>query len=92
LSFVDNYRTPHTKALHVVERFKLLDDGKVMEVKIHVEDPGAFTTPWNAVQRLFRSTGNPIEESSCAELGLSPGGNYFGLQAVPIPSAATPDF
>jgi hypothetical protein len=91
LSFVDNYRTPHTDKLHVVERFKLLDGGKAMEVKIHVEDPGAFTTPWNAVQRLYRSSGN-FEESSCAELGLSPGGEYFGLQAVSIPSAATPDF
>src|SRR5882757_3073403 len=47
-SFVDNYRTPHTAALHVIERFKLIDGGKTIDVQVHVEDPGAFTTPWNA--------------------------------------------
>ena len=93
LSFVDHYRTPHSDQLHVVERFTLSGDGNVIEVNIHVEDPVAFTTPWNAVQRLYRSnTGRAIEESSCAELGLSPGGDYFGLQAVSIPQADTPDF
>src|SRR5215471_5096735 len=27
-TFVDNYRTPHSEKLHVVERYKLIDDGK----------------------------------------------------------------
>jgi hypothetical protein len=27
-SFVDNWRTPHTKDLHVVERWKLMDGGR----------------------------------------------------------------
>src|SRR5215469_9228123 len=53
-TFVDNYRTPHTEKLHVVERFKLTNGGKTIQVDIHVEDPGAFTTPWNAVQRFAR--------------------------------------
>ena len=47
-TFVDNYRTPHTDKLHVVERFKLIDGGKTLEDLITVEDPGAFTTPWSA--------------------------------------------
>lgn len=92
LSFVDNYRTPHSGQLHVVERFRLHDDGKAIEVKIHVEDPIAFTTPWNAIQKLQLSTRDPLEEVSCAELGINPGGDYFGLQAVPIPRDDTPDF
>jgi hypothetical protein len=50
-SFVDNYRTPHTDQLHVVERWKLAADGNTVDVSIFVEDPGAFTTPWTAVQR-----------------------------------------
>jgi hypothetical protein len=91
-SFVDNYRTPHTAQLHVVERFKLVDGGKAIDVSIHVEDPGAFTTPWNARQRLEMSTRGPMEESVCGEMGLSPGGDYFGLQAVPIPQTEKPDF
>jgi hypothetical protein len=31
-TFVDNYRTPHTEKLHVVERWKMIDDGKMLEV------------------------------------------------------------
>ncbi len=47
-TYVDNYRTPHTDKLRVVERFRLIDNGMTLEVNVHVEDPGAFTTPWNA--------------------------------------------
>ena len=28
-TFIDNYRTPHTEQLHVVERFKMIDGGKI---------------------------------------------------------------
>src|SRR5262245_19841425 len=31
-TFVDNYRTPHTEKLRVAERWKLIDDGKMLEV------------------------------------------------------------
>jgi hypothetical protein len=33
------------KTLHVVERFKLVDGGEALDVRIHVGDPGAFTMP-----------------------------------------------
>jgi hypothetical protein len=87
LSFVDNYRTPHTGQLHVVERFQLTDPDTV-EVDITVEDPGAFTMPWKARQIMTRSTRGPMFESVCAE------GNpdYFNLYPVPIPEADIPDF
>ena len=89
-TFVDNYRTPHTDRLHVIERFHMTDAGKRLRVDIHVEDPGAFTTPWNAVQRFAiwhpkggnsaadRSNGT-LYESACAEsAGLEQftAGNY----------------
>src|SRR5262245_9620063 len=45
-SFVDNFRTPHGDKLHVVERLRLVEDGKVLEVKVRVEDPDAFYEPW----------------------------------------------
>jgi hypothetical protein len=92
VNFVDHYRTPHSDQLHVVERFTLIDN-KMIRVEINVEDPIAFTMPWNAVQINYVSnTGRVIEESVCAELGLSPGANYFGLQPVDIPTAEVPDF
>lgn len=59
-TFVDNYQTPHTAQLHVVERFRMIDAGKTLEVNVRVEDPGAFTTPWNALQRYRRVGQGPM--------------------------------
>src|SRR6185503_18710004 len=53
-TFVDDYQTPHTDKLHVIERFHMIDGGKGMEASLYVEDEGAFTTPWNATQRYNR--------------------------------------
>jgi hypothetical protein len=87
-SFVDNYRTPHTTQLHVVERFKLVNDGKTIEVDVHVEDPGAFTTPWNAIQRYRRTDNGPLEEMVCAENNA----DYFNYDVVPLLQSEKPDF
>ncbi len=53
-TFIDDYLTPHTEKLHVVERFRVIDGGKTLEAAIHVEDPGAFTMPWDGVQHYER--------------------------------------
>lgn len=89
---LDHFRTPHTKRLHVIERFKLNENGKGFDVLVHVEDPGTFTTPWSALVKFER--GNVIrtdhwEEDICAEAGdgLIP---VPGL--VPIPRATKRDF
>ena len=87
-SFVDNYRTPHTTQLHVVERFKLVDGGKTLQILIEVEDPGAFTTKWRAVQRFKRWTEGPMAPSACAENNF----DYFTYKVEPIPQAEKPDF
>src|SRR5260370_34792349 len=65
-TFVDDYQTPHTEQLHVVERFRMIDAGKTLEVNARVEDPGAFTTPWNAIQRYRRVQDCPIMSMACA--------------------------
>jgi hypothetical protein len=85
---VDNYRTPHTTQLHVIERFKLIDGGRTIEVSVHVEHPGAFTTPWNAIQRYRRTEDGPITEMVCAENNVG----YFSYDVPPIPQADKPDF
>ena len=98
-TFVDNYRTPHTDKLHVVERFRMIDGGKTLEAKVHVEDEGAFTTPWDAVQHYRRigASGDatdprvpkgPLEEMACAENN----GDIFNEGLEPIPTAMRPDF
>jgi hypothetical protein len=97
LSFVDNYRTPHTGQLHVVERYRLSADGKEIDVTVQVEDPGAFTMPYTARQHYALSEEGPIEEAICAE-GAGRGTDVFnwGLShakdLVPMPQDDTPDF
>jgi hypothetical protein len=88
-TFVDNFRTPHTQQLHVVQRFRMIDDGKTLEVNVHVDDPGAFTTPWDAIQRYRRTEGSPMPEETCAEGAR----DYFNQgDAEPIPQSDKPDF
>jgi hypothetical protein len=64
---VDYYLTPHTDKLHVVERYRLVDDGRTLEVTFTVDDPGAFTMPWSASQRYQKVAQTPMEEVVCAE-------------------------
>ena len=87
-TFVDNYRTPHTEQLHVVERFKMIEDGKTLQAIVTVDDPGAFNMPWTAIQRWRRVSGRPLTEMMCAENNL----NFFNYEVVPIPQAEKADF
>jgi len=90
-SYVDNFRTPHTTQLHVVERFKLVDNGNGLEAKVHVEDPGAFTMPWDAITRYRRDQRAeevPLHEMLCSENNE----DYFNQGLVPIPHADKADF
>jgi hypothetical protein len=87
-TFVDSYQTPHTDQLHVVERIRIVDDGKALEATAYVEDPGAFTTPWSARQRYRRAEQGPLREDVCAENNA----NFFNYDILPIPHADKPDF
>src|SRR5881392_3801710 len=85
-TYVDNYRTPHTTKLHVVERFKLVEGGEALEVDVRVEDPGAFTMAWSARQRYRRDqrpTEVPLHEMVCAKNN----GDHFNQDLFPIPQA-----
>ncbi len=84
---VDNYRTPHTDQIHVVERFKMIEDGEILQAVVTVDDPGAFNTPWTAVQR-WRRVEREMPEDICAENNLA----FFDYDVVPIPQAKQSDF
>lgn len=84
---VDFFGTPHTLALHVLERWTLTADGKSLEVRVRVEDPGAFKAPYEMTQR-FRRVEQPWLEYECAENPYDP--LHQGLE--PIPHADKPDF
>jgi hypothetical protein len=89
---VDYYLTPHTDKLHVVERYRLVEDGRTLEVTFTVDDPGAVAMSWSASQRYQKVAQTPMEEVVCAE------GEAFApiqdpQQALfPIPRAAASDF
>jgi len=83
-TFVDNYRTPHSAKLHVVERFRLIEDGKTLEVQMTVEDPDTFNQPWQAIRRYGRTQAT-LGEEICQE------GNFV-LFDYGIPVANKPDF
>jgi len=80
-AFVDNFRTPHTDRLHVIERFKLVNAETRIEVTVTVEDPGAFTMPWSAMQIYRRVELGPLGESTCVEGNF----NYFNFDLEPLP-------
>lgn len=83
-TFVNNFRTPHTEKLHVVERIKMVDSGKAMQVDITFEDPDAFNAPWSVIQR-YDHVQRPMVEEICAE-------NNQHLFNYHIPTANNPDF
>ena len=85
-TWIDNYRTPHSDKLHTIERFRLINGGETLEVNVHVEDPGAFTMPWNTVQRYDRVEQGAMLEVYCAENNPN-----FG-DVDPMPIADKPDF
>jgi len=86
-SYVDNYRTPHSEKLHVIERWTLAADAKSIEVAVTVDDPGAFTTTWSARQVYMRADQGPLVEMVCAENNF-----ILGQNVTPVPMAARPDF
>jgi hypothetical protein len=87
-TYVDNYRTPHTDKLHVVERYRLIEDGNILEVRFTVEDPGAFTQQWSGTQKFRRTHRTSLSESPCAETNV----RYFSYDTYPVPVAGKPDF
>jgi hypothetical protein len=100
-TFVDNYRTPHSEKLHVVERLHTINDGKDLRADIFMEDPAVFKRPLNVTHTWHRTVAvvhsdrgqSPLEEQSCAEAG--PGNFDFSSdpdRVEPIPTAAKADF
>jgi hypothetical protein len=87
-TFIDNYRTPHTDKLHVVERIHLIEGGAKLQADITIEDPGALKQPLH-VTHQWRKVQGPITESRCAEGEMV---NPFGQRAEPIPVASKADF
>jgi len=97
-TYTDRFFTPHSDRIHVVERYKASADRKTMQVRLTVEDPETFTTPWSA-QVTYKADTTPYEETICAENnrgfeeGLITEANRVpGSYPTTPPIAAKPDF
>ena len=66
LSRVDRFGSLASEALHVTERYRVIDGGQRLQVDIAVEDPNSITEPWYATQ-YYRRTAGQWEEDICAE-------------------------
>jgi len=88
-SYIDNFRTPHTEKLHVVERFTIEKDGKNITAVARVEDPDTFTGPLTMQQRWFK-VNEPMGETVCAENNND--AIFFGQKLFPMPEAKPADF
>ena len=86
-SYINNFRTPHSEKLHVVERYKIQPNGTTLEASIKIEDPEAFNEPLYTIKR-WRKAGNPYLETVCAENN----DDFFYTNLVPIPQAKKADF
>jgi hypothetical protein len=85
-TFLDNYRTPHTDKLHVTERWRLIEDGKKLEILMTIDDPDTFYQPWQAL-RQYNRVNRAFSEDVCSENNINPFGIDYGT-----PVATKPDF
>jgi hypothetical protein len=85
-TFLDNYRTPHTDKLHVTERWRLIEDGKKLEILMTIDDPDTFYQPFQAL-RQYNRVNRVFSEDICSENNINPFGIDYGT-----PVATKPDF
>lgn len=89
-TFVDGYRTPHTSRIHVVERYRVINDGKALETTFTVEDPDTFYEPWSGRRPRFRIDDRPLNDTD--RICAAGNEDIFDQGLDPLQKAETPDF
>jgi hypothetical protein len=84
-TFLDNYRTPHSDKLHVIERWRLIENGAKIEVLISIDDPDTFNAPFKML-RQYERVNRTFAEYICAE------NNSANIFDYGTPTAERPDF
>lgn len=82
----DRFGTPHSESLRVVERYRIIEEWRTLEVHVTVTDPENFTTPWTA-RASYSRTDRDWEKFICAENNRNTEGELY-----PIPMDSSPDF
>lgn len=62
---LDREGMPHSAAMRVTERLRLIDGGKRLEDVVTIDDPQTFTVPWSARVVFERKPGVTLKEYNC---------------------------
>jgi hypothetical protein len=54
-TWLDQMGHPHTEQLHLIERYKRVNQNQ-LELDMTIDDPGAYTKPWNSHRNFALST------------------------------------
>jgi len=82
VNWLDRMGHPHSNKLHLIERFRHVDD-KTMLVNITIDDPIAYTKTWEATPRTFRLRQNArAGEAICEDMFIN---EAYGLHPT-LPS------
>lgn len=96
-SAVDNFGTPKSEEIHVVERYVLTNDPQRIDITLNVEDPNVFTEPWSArasyvwvsTRRNYTGAGD-YQERIASLICQENNRDAEGERAIPLDD--TPDF
>ena len=65
-TLLDDSGMPHSDELTTVERYRLIDGGKHLQVKVTITDPKIFTKPWETTLTFDKSpAGTIVKEDYC---------------------------
>ena len=82
INWLDRMGHPHSDKLHLIERFRRVDD-KTMQLNLSIDDPIAYTKTWEATPRTFRLRADArAGEAICEDMFEN---EAFGLHPV-LPS------
>ena len=60
-------RLPSSDQMHIVERLRLVDDGRLLEVSMTITDPKTYLHPFSSVGYLERRPDIDVQEYYCAD-------------------------
>ena len=64
---------PHSDSLQVIERYRVINDGRILEQTVIMEDPETFTEPVTLVNHERRAPFNELVPFECMPLGTARG-------------------
>jgi hypothetical protein len=72
ISWIDGQGYPHTKQMHLIEKFRRPDFGN-LSIDVTIEDPGTYTKPWIMHRVTTIEQGMEMTEYVCNENNQDPG-------------------